>query len=519
MRALLVCLIALTPLLAASDTKPPTVPRGLTVTEVTAGSVGLKWQASSDFKGGSGVAGYDVFRDGTPVGYTANVTYVDKGLASATTYQYVVRARDNAGNVSVPSTPVSATTLAGAGCNTSPDTPAGLAVTSVSSSTVSLQWSVVPPPTDCAVTYDVYRDGSRIVSGLTETIYTAIGLQPSTTYTFAASATDSVGSSPPSGSVDAKTDAGGGATGGFPAPLFVPYIDMLLWPTPSLSGIATQTGAKYFSPGFIVAGSGCQATWGKHYRMSDNFLTNDIASLRSQGGDVIPSFGGAAGSELALACSTVSALQAQYQSVIDTYSLTRIDFDIEGTALSNTAANDRRAKAIVGLQATASAAGKKLSVQFTLPVLPSGLTSDGLNLLQNAIDNKVDISIVNLMAMDYGRSYDPNRMGQYAVDAVNATISQLKPLYGAAKTDAQVRAMVGVTPMIGLNDVSPEVFTLDDASTLVSAAQLNGTAFLAFWSVTRDQQCPGRPVVSATCSGIVQSPWDFTKIFKAFTGN
>jgi chitodextrinase len=519
MRALLVCLLATLPPLAASDTKPPTVPRGLTVTEVMAGSVGLMWQASSDFKGGSGVAGYDVFRDGSQVGSTANLVYADNGLASATTYQYVVRARDNAGNVSVPSTPVSATTLAGAGCTTSPDVPAGLAVTSVSSSTVSLQWGAVSPPTGCAVTYNVYRDGTRIVSGLTGTIYTAVGLHPSTTYTFAASATDSVGTSPPSVPVDAKTNAGGGATGGFPAPLFLPYVDMLLWPTPSLSGMATQTGAKYFSPGFIVAGSGCQATWGKHYKMSDNFLTSDIASLRSQGGDVIPSFGGAAGTELALACSTVSALQAQYQSVIDTYSLTRIDFDIEGTALSNTAANDRRAKAIVGLQTTASAAGRQLAVQFTLPVLPSGLTSDGLNLLKNAIDNKVDISVVNVMAMDYGRTYDANRMGQYAVDAMNTTFAQLRPLYDAATTDAQVRAMVGVTPMIGLNDVSPEVFTLDDANTLVSAAQLNGTAFLAFWSVTRDQQCPGRQVVSATCSGIVQSPWDFTKIFKVFTGN
>jgi hypothetical protein len=252
--------------------------------------------------------------------------------------------------------------------------------------------------------------------------------------------------------------------------------------------------------------------------MSDNFLADDIAALRSQGGDVIASFGGAAGTELALACSTVEALQAQYRSVIDTYGFTRLDFDIEGSALGNTAANDRRAMAIVGLQDAAAAAGKALTVQFTLPVLPSGLTQDGLNLLQNAIDNGVNIGVVNVMAMDYGRSCDPTRTGQHAVDAMNATLAQLRTLYGSEKTDEGPRAMVGVTPMIGLNDVSPEVFTLDDAAYLVNVARSSGTGYLGFWSATRDQPCPRRQVVSPTCSGIVRAPWDFTKRFRLVVG-
>ena len=503
---------------AASDTKPPTVPRGLTVTEVTATSVSLKWQASTDFKGGSGVAGYDVFRSGTQVGSTANLAYTDGSVASATTYQYAVRARDNAGNVSVLSTPVSATTP-GSPCSAPPDAPTGLNVTSFSSSSVSLLWDPVTPPTGCAVTYNVHGDGSVIATGLLTATYTATGLQPSTTYSFSVSATDSAGSSSLSNAVGAKTSAAGSDIPGFPARLFAPYVDVLLYPTPSLTGMATQSGAKYFSVGFIVAGSGCQATWGRHYEMSDGFLIADIASLRSQkGGDVIASFGGAAGTELALACSTVSALQAQYQSVIDTYSFSRLDFDIEGSALSNTAANDLRAKAVAGLQAAARTAGRKLTVQFTLPVMPWGLTQAGQDLLRNAIDNGVEIAVVNVMAMDYGRSYDPNLMGKHAVDAMIATIGQLKDLYGERKGDVEVRAMVGVTPMIGLNDVAPEMFTLSDAGTLLTAAQFQGIGFLSFWSATRDQQCTRRQVVSPTCSGIEQLPWAFTNIFKSFTG-
>jgi hypothetical protein len=102
---------------------------------------------------------------------------------------------------------------------------------------------------------------------------------------------------------------------------------------------------------------------------------------------------------------------------------------------------------------------------------------------------------------------------------MNATISQVAALYGAAKSDAEARAMIGVTPEIGLNDVTPEVFTLADASTVYSAARSAGIGMLTFWSTGRDQQCPGAPLVIGTCSGIIQSPWAFTNIFQLFTGN
>ena len=312
--------------------------------------------------------------------------------------------------------------------------------------------------------------------------------------------------------------AGDGASGTFPAQLFAPYIDMLQNPTPSLSGTATTTSQKYFSMAFIVASKGCQANWGGEYTMAQNFEVSDVAALRAQGGDVIVSFGGADGVELALACSTVYTLQAQYQAVIDKYDLTRVDFDVEETALGDTISIDRRNKAIAALQAAAAGAGKILVVQYTLPVLPTGLTSQGLSLLKNAMMNGVNIGMVNVMTMDYGSDYEPNQMGAYAVQAMDATISQVATLYGAAKTAAQVRSMIGVTPEIGWNDVTPEVFTLADASTVVSAARSEGIGMLAFWSISRDRQCPGAPAVAGTCSGIIQSPGAFTNIFKLFTG-
>ena len=159
------------------------------------------------------------------------------------------------------------------------------------------------------------------LSGLIGTTHTVTGLSPETSYSFTVSASDSVGESAQSLPATETTLAAGGDSPGFPARVFAPYIDMLLWPTPSLSARFSPDGARFFSAGFIVAGSGCQATWGRHHPMSEGFLVDDIAALRRLGGDVIVSFGGAAGTELALACATDEALEAEDRSVIDTYGL------------------------------------------------------------------------------------------------------------------------------------------------------------------------------------------------------
>ena len=57
-----------------------------------------------------------------------------------------------------------------------------------------------------------------------------------------------------------------------------------------------------------------------------------ITGVRALGGDVVVSFGGASGQELAEVITDVAALQRPIRSVIDAYGLTHIDFDIEGAA-------------------------------------------------------------------------------------------------------------------------------------------------------------------------------------------
>lgn len=95
---------------SSGDTQAPTVPTGLTAGTVTATSANLSWTASTD---NVGVSGYDVLRNGTVVGTASTTQYNDTGLTGNTSYQYTVRARDLAGNVSAVSAAITVTTSVG----------------------------------------------------------------------------------------------------------------------------------------------------------------------------------------------------------------------------------------------------------------------------------------------------------------------------------------------------------------------------------------------------------------------
>ena len=304
---------------------------------------------------------------------------------------------------------------------------------------------------------------------------------------------------------------------------FAPYVDTSLYPPLNLKTAARASGIRYFSLAFVLSGGGCNASWGGVTPVSsERTIAPQLKSLRALRGDALASFGGANGTELALACPSAESLAAQYQAVITKYKLQRIDFDIEGGAVGDSAANIRRGEAIAILQRSARAAGRKLAVSFTLPVLPTGLTAEGFGLMRATIKTGAKVSIVNGMAMDYGDAAAPNprgRMGYYAIKVAGSLKSQLHRLYPKLTT-ARLWAMVGVTPMIGVNDTNSEVFTPSDASQLVKFAASKHLGMLAFWSAGRDRECPGgaKAYAEASCSSIAQSPFEFSKLFKRFAG-
>ncbi|WP_078860003.1 carbohydrate binding domain-containing protein [Streptomyces rubellomurinus] len=287
-----------------------------------------------------------------------------------------------------------------------------------------------------------------------------------------------------------------------------PYIDMGAWPTPSMPDMAKAGNLKGYTMGFVT-GVGCKASWFNAYDPRTGWAKEQIDALRAAGGDVKLSFGGASGTELAAACGTVDSLFNEYDAVVNAYGLRYVDFDIEGAAIADTAANDRRSAALAKLQQ----AHPGLKVSFTLPVLPEGLTAEGVAIVKSARDAGVNTDLVNIMAMDYYRA--GTDYGNAAVQAAQSLFGQLKALY-PAKGDAQLWAMVGVTPMLGEND-DHQVYDQAAAQQLVTFATQNHLGLLAFWDATRDANaCTGGSL--AKCTNIPQQPYEFARIFARYAG-
>jgi hypothetical protein len=293
---------------------------------------------------------------------------------------------------------------------------------------------------------------------------------------------------------------------------FAPYVDVGLYPPYGLVDAAKRTGVKTFNLAFVVSGGGCVPKWGGSQELGDNEVAKKINDLRAAGGDVRVSFGGANGVDLAQACSSAADLAAAYKKVVDTFDLTKVDFDVEGAAIADKAANDRRAEAIATLRKQVSG----LEVSLTLPVLPSGLTQDGVNVVSGAEAKGVEVSAVNIMAMDYGDGQAPNpdgKMGDYAIQAATSTEKQVEQALGVGDAWSKI----AITPMIGVNDTSTEVFRPADATKVAAFAKEKNLAWTSMWSATRDKPCPGGPQSTAgpTCSSIDQQADAFAK---AFTG-
>jgi len=291
------------------------------------------------------------------------------------------------------------------------------------------------------------------------------------------------------------------ATSVFPTHYFAPYAEIGVGD--SLTKVEQTTGQKYFTLAFATSnGSSCKASYPKP--------TADIAFIQSQGGDVIQSFGGASGKELAQTCTSASSLQAQYQSVVSTLGLTHLDFDIEGGQESDAATYTRRNTALAALQQ----ANPGLTISFTLPAATNGLESGSISLLKDAIAKGVNFNMVNLMTMDYGNT--SNDEGDATISSANGFYHQLKQIF-PSKTSSQLWGMIGVTDLIGQNDDS-EIFTASDGAKVLSFATQNQIGELSFWAVSRDNgSCPGSTNDSDTCDGLSQSSYAFTNSWKSFT--
>src|SRR5690349_18659523 len=166
----------------------------------------------------------------------------------------------------------------------------------------------------------------------------------------------------------------------WPAKVFAPYMYIGTGDNFKLTDCDDACGLKHYTLAFIIAkqeGRGATAkympepSWDGRLAMADNVYKDQIDAIRARGGDVIMSFGGEAGREIAIVIEDPAELEKAYQSIIDRYKFTWLDFDIEGSNLEkNPQASERRNAVLAELQKKKPG----LRITYTLPVDPNGIS-------------------------------------------------------------------------------------------------------------------------------------------------
>jgi hypothetical protein len=310
----------------------------------------------------------------------------------------------------------------------------------------------------------------------------------------------------------------------WPARVFAPYMYIGADDNFKLTDCDDACGLKFYTLAFIIArqdGRGKDVTyrkepsWDGRIAIEDNLYHDQIDAIRKRGGDVIMSFGGEAGKELANVIDDPAQLEAAYQKVIDQYKFTWFDFDVEGNNLDKGKQDSERRNTVL---ASLQKKNPGLIISYTLPVDPNGLSDASQALLADAVKKGVKVHSANIMVMYFGKAFinKGKSEGQLGVDSANKAYEQLQ------KIDPTIQ--VGLCPCLGINGSSAEVFGLDDAKVIKAFADKTPwICSLHYWSINDDAARPRkkRTVTVASTNNVpdpaARQPWDFAKIFQTFT--
>ncbi len=297
------------------------------------------------------------------------------------------------------------------------------------------------------------------------------------------------------------------------------------WNTDQMQSAVTGTDLPVVGTGSLVSGyipklpaitlafatGACGSeTWGGVSGAS--FAAENIPQLQSAGLNYVVSTGGAAGTFSCASTAGMESFIARYAGP----NLVGIDFDIEGGQTESDIQD------LVNAAAGAQSAYPNLQFSFTLATLAAsdgsfgGVNSLGNEVVEAVLGSSLKNYVINLMTMDYGSASSSVcvvvsgscEMAQSAIQAVQ----NLEHTYGIPASK------IAVTPMIGMNDATTEIFTLADVDTLTAYAADNGLAGLHFWSLDRDTSCTD-DYASPTCNSISSTtPLEYTDRFLSDLG-
>jgi chitinase len=133
----------------------------------------------------------------------------------------------------------------------------------------------------------------------------------------------------------------------------------------------------------------------------------------------------------------------------------------------------------------------------------------------------VELAGVNIMTMNFEPLQPGQSMLDVSISAAEATHRQMGALYrkaGRQLDQALLWKKIGLTPMVGQNDVSGQALSLQDAEGLNSFALEHGVGRMSMWSLSRDRACTpadrkdADSAASSTCSGVQQKDGMFAEL-------
>lgn len=328
------------------------------------------------------------------------------------------------------------------------------------------------------------------------------------------------------------TDKDRTSKSGWPIRLAAPYIDMSAWVdpanaysingAPNLEKLQQDSGFTYFNLGFIQPDSTTPLAedgtirwgWGGYYSLSPNGgsssqyqgILTSLESLRKKGGDYAISIGGQLGAAPWVVTQNQTMLEKFYKDVIETYSLKRMDLDIEES-------NQDYGQNIINAKAIKSVQDKtNIEITLTIPIMPSGWEQKQINIINAYLDAGVDIKVINSMTMCYGTGVNEDEdYGTASVRAITNSVRQLKNIYsnhGILLSNDQAYLKTGATFSIGFESNLYPTFTTSMASTIVEDAKKHKYGLVSMWSMGRDAKLIPNQAIS--------EPFTYTKELRKY---
>ncbi|GAA2735303.1 fibronectin type III domain-containing protein [Actinocorallia aurantiaca] len=369
-------------------------------------------------------------------------------------------------------------------------------VTDIDASTVALRWG----SSGGNVTgYRVY-DGTKLLAAGNGNKLEIKGLKACRSYRLEVVAFNAQGESKRR-TLQLKTR---GCTPSAGNPTATAYLHLGWGRPPEVKTVMRETGIRSFTMAFVLSGGGCDPAWDGSRPLRGGVDARTIADIKEAGGSVQISFGGWSGRKLGPACSSPEEYAAAVQKVIDAHGPAAVDFDMENDdELKDAAVQDRILRGLKIVKRD----NPGIKVVITMSTGKDGPDTWGLRLIRQAKALGVDVDNYTIMPFNF------NGSDLYA-DTVGAAEGLKRALTSTwGWSDRTAYSRMGISGMNGHSD-QKEVTTPATWKAIRDWSSARGLGRLAFWSVNRDRPCPGDVV--STCSGVDQTPWQFTRITAGF---